>query len=104
MSTNLDLTKEEQRHVRGALQFLRRRVGSWRQLAKALHMVERTLTNMSHPSGKTITPLVAFRAARFAKVSMDDLLAGNFPAPGTCPYCGHVSPDGKVAWEDDEPT
>jgi hypothetical protein len=23
-------------------------------------------------------------------MSIDDLLAGQFPAPGGCPYCGHV--------------
>jgi hypothetical protein len=30
------------------------------------------------------------RIARFAKIGVDDLHAGNFPAAGTCPHCGHV--------------
>lgn len=28
--------------------------------------------------GRTVSPLVAFRVARFAKVSVDDVLAGRF--------------------------
>ncbi len=29
--------------------------------------------------------------AKFAKVGVDDVLTGKFPAPGTCPHCGHHS-------------
>jgi hypothetical protein len=32
---------------------------------------------------------VAFRVARLTGVSIDDLLAGKYPPPGTCPHCGH---------------
>ena len=84
----LDLTAEEQDHVRAALHFLHRRTGDWLVLAKALHFKRSTLTGAAY--GAAVTPVVAFRVARFAKVSVDDVLTGRFPAPGTCPYCGHV--------------
>ena len=32
--------------------------------------------------------MIAFRVARLAKVGVDDVLAGRFPPPGTCPHCG----------------
>ena len=35
------------------------------------------------------TPTMAFRIAKLAGVGVDDVLAGRFPAPGTCPQCGH---------------
>ena len=83
-----DLTATEQTNVRTALRFLRTRSGRWEHLAKALRLSEGTLSNVI--SGKTVSPLVAFRVARLAKVAVDDVLTGRFPAPGTCPYCGHV--------------
>jgi hypothetical protein len=36
-----------------------------------------------------VTPIIAFRIAKFAKVGVDDVLAGRFPEAGTCPRCGH---------------
>ena len=87
--TNIgDLTKEEQAHVRAALQFLRQRCGGWGPLAKSLHTMAEYLSKMAQGT-KKITPSIAFRVARFAKVGVDDVLTGKFPAPGTCPYCGH---------------
>lgn len=83
-----DLTAGEQTNVRTALKFLRTRAGRWEHLAKAMRLSEGTLANVL--SGKAVTPLVAFRVARLAKVSVDDVLTGRFPAPGTCPHCGHV--------------
>lgn len=86
----LDLTKAEQDCVRAALHFLKIRLGSWRVLAEALHIDPRKLSDLATPKGRTISPTLAFRVARFAKVPMESLLTGTFPAPGTCPYCGHV--------------
>ena len=83
----IDLTPEEQTHVRTALCFLRARCGGWAPLAKVLHVKCRTLSNVAR--GCTIGPTVAFRVARLAKVGVDDVLAGKFPPPGTCPHCGH---------------
>jgi DNA-binding XRE family transcriptional regulator len=85
-----DLTVEEQTHVRTALKFLRNRCGTWASVAKALKLGESTVGNIA-TGHKAPGPLLAFRVARLAKVSVDDLLAGKFPAPGTCPYCGHRS-------------
>ncbi len=89
-----DLTKQEQTNVRTALRFLRSRCGGWKPLAAALHMNPITLGKAIQ--GRTVTPNLAFRVARFAGVSFDDLLAGKYPAPGTCPYCGHVKEDGAA--------
>jgi hypothetical protein len=83
-----DLTAKEQDNVRAALRFLRTRAGTWATLAKALRLGETTIANVAG-GHKTVTPLAAFRVARLAKVGMDDVLGGRFPAAGTCPHCGH---------------
>ncbi len=80
-----DLTAEEQAKVRAALVFLRLRMGGWAPLAKALCYQESALSWKRKP----ITASLAFRTARLAGVGVDDLLAGAFPPPGTCPHCGH---------------
>lgn len=83
-----DLTVDEQKNVRAALRFLRLRCGTWATVAKALHMGESTVGNIV--IGRTVvTPTLTFRIARLVKVGVDDLLAGRFPPPGTCPHCGH---------------
>ncbi len=83
-----DLTSQEQTHVRTAMRFLRTRCGTWRTLSRALRLGESTVANIV--GGRPVGPVVAFRVARFAKVTVDDVLTGRFPAPGTCPYCGHL--------------
>ena len=83
-----DLTTQEQTHVRTALRFLRTRCGTWTALSRALRFGENTVANVVR--GQTVSPALAFRVARFAKASVDDVLTGRFPAPGTCPYCGHM--------------
>jgi hypothetical protein len=90
-----DLTKEEQTHVRTALKFLHHRTGGWEPLAKVLGFAARTLANVGE--GRPTSASLAFRIARFAKVKVDDVLTGRFPAPGTCPYCGHCpDPSGQA--------
>jgi len=81
-----DLTTQEQVNVRLALKFLQIRIGSREQLAKVLHVSESAFDKC-----RPITASLAFRVARFAKVGIDDLLAGKFPPAGTCPYCGHCA-------------
>ena len=83
-----DLTATEQTNVRAALRFLRARCGTWGAVSKALRFGESTVANVI--GGKAVTPAMAFRVARLVKVPVDDVLAGRFPAPGTCPHCGHV--------------
>jgi len=87
MST-VDLTPAEQTHVRTALKFLHVRCGTWATLAKVLRLGESTVSNVA-AGRKTVGPVLAFRVARLAKVSVDDVLAARFPEPGTCAHCGH---------------
>lgn len=82
-----DLTESEQTNVRTALKFLKLRCNGWEPVAKILHVNPRTLAKLDR--GRTVTPTMAFRIARFAKVSVDDVLMGKFPEVGTCPHCGH---------------
>lgn len=88
MSRAPDLTKEEQANVRTAMAFLRARSGGWAPLAKALGFAVVTLTKVRQRH--TVTPLIAFRVARFAEIGVDDLLTGKYPPAGACPHCGHV--------------
>jgi hypothetical protein len=85
--TSLDLTTTEQTNVRTALRFLRSRCGTWANVGKVLGYNQTALANVA--SGRPVSPALAFRIARFAKVAVDDVLAGRFPAAGTCPHCGH---------------
>lgn len=98
MNTGADLvcalSHAEQMKVRAALQFLRRRCGGWKPVANALKLSHSTISKAGS-GDKDITPDLAFRVARFAKVAFDDLLRGAFPSPGTCPYCGAHSEGAK---------
>jgi plasmid maintenance system antidote protein VapI len=85
-----DFTAKEVTHVRAALRFLRLRCGTWVTVAKALRMRHSTLMNVANGQ-KSVSAKLAVRIAKFAKVGVDDVLTGRFPAPGTCPYCGHVT-------------
>jgi hypothetical protein len=87
-----DLTPSEQTHVRTALKFLHLRCGTWKLVAKTLRLGDNTLVDIA-AGRKTAGPVLAFRVARLAKVGVDDVLAGRFPAPGTCPHCGHRKED-----------
>ena len=83
-----DLTNEEQLHARAALRFLRARSGGWEPCARLLGFKARSLSKIANGK-KRASASLAFRIARLAKVGVDDVLAGRFPAPGTCPHCGH---------------
>jgi hypothetical protein len=85
----IDLTETEQDHVRTALRFLRARAGGWKPMAAALGFKKKTLTNVRE--GQGVSPNLAFRVARLAGVSIDDLLAGKFPPNGACPQCGRTT-------------
>lgn len=87
-----DLTAAEQTNVRTAMKFLRTRCGSWATLAKVLDSTGRTLTEVANRRS-IVSASMAFRVARMAKVGVDDVLAGRFPAAGSCPYCGHQPSD-----------
>jgi hypothetical protein len=83
-----DLTAIEQTNVRAALRFMRARCGTWAAVSKALKLGDSTASNVA--AGAAVSPLLAFRVARLAKVGVDDVLAGRFPDPRCCPHCGHV--------------
>jgi len=82
-----DLTPAEHDNVKAALRFLARRFGTFGQLAEALtvrpSLVERAVGKRGRPSAA-----LAIRAARVAGVMVEELLAGRWPKPGTCPVCG----------------
>lgn len=84
-----DLTAEEQKNVRAALRFLRARCGGWEAVAKVLHAHKSSVAK----NERAVSASLAVRVARFAGVGVDDVLAGRYPPPGTCPHCGSVRPD-----------
>jgi hypothetical protein len=89
-----DLTAREQKAVRTALRFLRLRVGAWGPLAKALRYEWDSIQKVA--TGKrAVTPALALalRVARFAGVTMDELLAGQWLSVRVCPHCGHPPED-----------
>jgi hypothetical protein len=90
-----DFTTEEVASVRAALHFLHLRCGTWKPLAKVLRLKATTLGNVA--SGhKPVTAVLVVRIAKFAGASVDQVLEGRFPAPGTCPHCGHVDSKGDA--------
>ncbi len=83
-----DLTKDEQEHVRGALHFLHAKCGTWKLVAHLLRFKHTTLAHVGSGE-KSVSASLAVRIAHAAGIGVDDVLAGKFPAPGTCPRCGH---------------
>lgn len=81
-----DLTIEEQKNVRAALNFLRNRT-DWTTLARVLHYNEWNLRKFGR-GVRQISPTMAYRVARLAQVGVDDVLSGKWPAPGMCAHCG----------------
>jgi hypothetical protein len=57
-------------------------------VAKGVGYEFSTVATMSQGK-RAITGSMAIRIARFAGASVDEVLAGKWPAPGTCPKCGH---------------
>ena len=84
----LDLTPEEQRHVRLAMRYLRVRAGGWKALAPALGFEPRQMEKIAGGE-KAVSPKMVLRVARLAGVPVDDVLIGKFPPSGVCPHCGH---------------
>lgn len=96
MGRRSDLDLKEQGHVRTALHYLRRRLGTWQAVGDALNCAVETAKKaaIGHDS---VSARMAFRVARLLDASIDELLAGRFLA-GACSRCGHA-PDFA-----DEPT
>jgi hypothetical protein len=83
---SLDLTLDQQAHVRKALRFLQVRAGGLKELAASLGIAHKTLGNVI--STRTVTASVALRAARIACIPLEELIEGRWPKEGTCPHCG----------------
>lgn len=81
-----DLTAKEQDNVRTALRFLHARCGTWATTAKTMRAERNTIRQAMY--GRAVSASLAVRVARLAGVGVDDVLAGRFPPPGTCPHCG----------------
>jgi DNA-binding XRE family transcriptional regulator len=82
-----DLTSDEHANVRRALQVLRRRYGTWDDVAEAMGVKAKTLTKGGGAKSKPSVGL-ALRAARLVGVPLEDILAGRWPKAGACPMCG----------------
>ena len=77
------LTHDEKRHLRAALQNLRRAYGTWACLADVMGVSLHALT--SHASG---SPGLALRAARAGGMSVEAVLTGALSSAGRCETCG----------------
>jgi len=80
------LTVQEQANVRRAIRYLRARLGTWVAVARAVRLKRATVRRLR--DGGRVRYYVARNVARLAAVQVDDLKAGRFPLPGTCPHCG----------------
>lgn len=81
-------TDAEQENVRAALLFLHRRYASIEALAEALKLGKRTVDRALALRRGRITSVFAMHLAELAGAPVGDVLAGRWPAPGSCPTCG----------------
>jgi len=86
--TTADLSLDEQERVRNAIIRVRLQFGGLKMLAQVLHFDHTTLIHVCKER-RAVTASMAFRLARLIGVGIDDLLAGKWPEPGTCPRCGY---------------
>ena len=63
-------------------------------LARALGAMRKTIRAVN--DGGLVTADMAFRVARLANASIDDLLAGKSPPPGMCPHCERSAGESPV--------
>jgi hypothetical protein len=82
-----DLTPEEQKNAKVALRFLAKRHGTARELAAAMGARFATVADAMLSRG-TVSAGIALRAARVARVPLEDVLSGAWPPVGACPHCG----------------
>ena len=77
------------------LRYLRLRVMTWKPLARALRYDSETIGKVV-TGRRAVTASLAMRVARASvDIPVDDLPAGKYLPPQTCPHCGHP-PDGFV--------
>lgn len=83
-----DLTKKEEENVRAALRYLHVRFETWENVAGSVGVSRELLRRVLN--GGYVTASVAFRVARRAGATVDDVLSGRFPS--ACPHCGQNMP------------
>jgi plasmid maintenance system antidote protein VapI len=67
-----------QERVRLALKHLHVIMKQWKRLGVLMHLKPQTVKNAAHGYG-CVSASIAFRVARMAGISVDELLAGRFP-------------------------
>jgi DNA-binding phage protein len=81
------LTPEETACVTVALEFMIARTGSMQALAYRMG-VDRTAVRRAIKEHPAPGVAMALDLARAAGVTVDAVLSGAFPPPGSCPHCG----------------
>ncbi|GAH37105.1 unnamed protein product, partial [marine sediment metagenome] len=79
--SSVRLTPEERANTKRALGFLRARAGSWRALAVAMGQPFSRMAKAVQ-KGRPVTARMAILVARHARVPVEDVLAGRWPAEG----------------------
>ena len=79
------LSPEQAANVRVALKVLKIRHGT---LVKVAELMRVTFGSLTRTLSVEPNAGLAMRVAQVAGVTVDDVLSGNFPAEGSCPYCG----------------
>lgn len=82
------LTDDEVRHLRAALQGLRRKLGGWRAVAEATGIPREAVSQAGIAHDGRPHPMIAIKVARAARVSLEALLAGTIHDADVCPACG----------------
>jgi DNA-binding XRE family transcriptional regulator len=83
------LTPEESACVLVALEFMIARTGSMQALAYKMG-IDRTCVRRAVKGKPEPGVAMALELARVVGVTVDDVLAGRFPPPGSCPHCGGI--------------
>lgn len=92
----LFLTLDERRHLRAALQNLRRAFGTWACLADAMGVREKLLEKAATYSNPQGSPALALRTAKVSGMSVEAILSGTLTTAGRCETCGHRVGDGRL--------
>ena len=92
----LFLTPDERRHLRVALQNLRRAFGTWACLADAMGVRVNILLDAAHSRNPQGSPALAIRAAKVSGMTVEAILTGTLSAAGRCETCGHRIGDGRL--------
>jgi hypothetical protein len=82
--STVDLTPEEQEHVRNALTFLRVKLDGWGPIANLLRFEQTTVTNVGNRK-RTATASIGVPPREPRRVSIDDLVARKSPEPLDAP-------------------